>query len=136
MDSNADIVSEIEDGTPELLIVNVKKPEQNLLQQIRSVNQVCTLPIIMFTEVDSQNMVDEFIQSGVNSYVVDGLEACRIEPIIGVAMARFGQMQGLKNELSEAKRALEERKLIDKAKGIIMKRKACGEDEAYRALRL
>jgi response regulator NasT len=80
-------------------------------------------------------MVEGIIQSGVSAYVVDGLEASRLESIVNVAVARFTQMQGLRKELADTRQILDERKKIDRAKGIMMARRQCNEDEAYKTLR-
>jgi response regulator NasT len=92
-------------------------------------------PIVMFTQDREGAMIREALKAGVSAYVVDGLSAERIRPIMDVAVARFEQSQALRKELEEARASLAERKVIERAKGIVMKQRACSEEEAYRLLR-
>ncbi|MDX2465368.1 MAG: ANTAR domain-containing protein [Porticoccus sp.] len=132
---NENLLDHLQQIKPEMLLINVKLPDSTFLQNIAEVNQVQPVPVVLFSEDDSKSLVENIIRCGVSAYVVDGLEANRIEPIINVAMARFTQMQSLQKELADTKQILEERKLIDRAKGILMARRGCNEDEAYNALR-
>jgi response regulator NasT len=92
-------------------------------------------PIVMFTQDQDRTMIREALKAGVTAYVVDGLSAERIRPIMDVAVARFEQSQALHQELQEARATLAERKVIERAKGILMQQRGCSEDEAYRLLR-
>jgi response regulator NasT len=92
-------------------------------------------PIVMFTQDREGAMIREALKAGVSAYVVDGLSVERIRPIMDVAVARFEQSQALRQELEEARASLTERKVIERAKGILMKQRACSEEEAYRLLR-
>ena len=130
-----DLVSHVQQTLPDMMVINVKVPDHAFLQNIAEVNREQPIPIVLFSEVDGQDLVDSIVQCGVSAYVVDGLEANRLEPIINVARARFTQMQGLRDELANAKQVLDERKKIDRAKGIIMERRGCNEEEAYQSLR-
>lgn len=130
-----DLLSHVKQALPDMLVINVRVPDQNFLQNIAEVNRIHPMPVVLFSEINGQDMVESIIQSGVSAYIVDGLEAGRLEPIINIAMARFSQMQGLRKELADTKQILEERKKIDRAKGILMARRECSEDEAYQVLR-
>jgi response regulator NasT len=89
----------------------------------------------MFTEESNSEMASSAIKSGVNAYIVDGLEENRVQPIIDVAIARFREFQALKDELDATRNQLSERKAVEKAKGLLMQRKNISEDEAYQSLR-
>ena len=89
----------------------------------------------MFSSDPGSDTIREAVQAGVSAYIVDGLAAERVKPIIEVAMARFESYQAVKSELAQVKTRLSERKLVERAKGILMKARAIGEDEAYSALR-
>ena len=89
----------------------------------------------MFTESSGDKMTGTAIKSGVNAYIVDGLEENRVQPIIDVAIARFREFQALKDELDATRSQLAERKAVEKAKGILMQHKNISEDEAYQSLR-
>ena len=132
---NQDLLSHVKQVGPDMLVINIKMPDHAFLQNIAEVNRIQPMPVVLFAEIDSQDMVDSIIQSGVSAYVVDGLEANRLEPIVNIAMARFTQMQGLRKELADTRQILDERKKIDRAKGILMARRQCNEDEAYKTLR-
>lgn len=98
---NQDLLSHVRSVAPDMLVINVKMPDHALLQNITEVNRIRPMPVVLFAEIDSQNMVESIIESGVSAYVVDGLEAGRLEPIVNVAMVRFAQMQGLRKELAD-----------------------------------
>jgi len=89
----------------------------------------------MFAEKSSSEMANSAIKSGVNAYIVDGLEENRVQPIIDVAIARFREFQALKDELDATRSMLSERKAVEKAKGLLMEHKEITEDEAYQSLR-
>ncbi len=89
----------------------------------------------MFTHDDDNEKMRTAMRAGVSSYVVNGINNERIKPIIEVAIARFQEFQTLRAELAEANSALAERKLIERAKGLVMKQRQCSEEEAYQALR-
>jgi len=130
-----DLVSSLQQVEPDMLVINVKVPDSDFLQNIAQVNQIQPVPVVLFSEDDNQDLVESVIRCGVSAYVVDGLEANRIEPIINVAMARFEQMQGLRKELADTKQVLAERKLVERAKGILMSRRDMNEEDAYKTLR-
>ena len=83
----------------------------------------------------TQHQTKAAVEAGVSAYVVDGLQAERIKPVIDTAIARFQVLRQMRTELAETRRALEERKVIDRAKGLLMKAKGISEDEAYALLR-
>ncbi len=89
----------------------------------------------MFADDADSNIIQQAIEAGVSAYVVDGLADKRIKPLLEVAIARFRKHQSLKDELSRIKTSLEERKLIERAKGLLMKSKGCDEETAYQLLR-
>lgn len=89
----------------------------------------------MFTHDGDSEKISNAIRAGVSAYVVDGLEPDRIRPIVDVAIARFEQFQALKEELSQAHTRLAERKLIERAKGIVMQQRGLPENEAYQWMR-
>ena len=119
----------------DVIIFYVDQPDQQLLARTHSLNQLHAIPIVMFAERGDKAVIIEAVNAGVSSYVVDGLSAKRMQPIIEAAMARFKAFQSLHRELNETKNKLEDRKHIDKAKGILMQQKCLSEDQAYQTLR-
>jgi response regulator NasT len=89
----------------------------------------------MFAERSDQETTENAIRAGVSAYVVDGLNPDRLKPLVEVAIARFREFQALRQELAETRSKLAERKVIEKAKGLLMQKKQLNEQEAYQALR-
>lgn len=119
----------------ELIILCINIPDDQLLEQLKLVNQQYPLPIVIFTEQDGSDAIEHAIAAGVSAYVVDGLSEQRLLPIIRTALARFQQNQQIKQELDQLRTSLADRKVIDRAKGIIMAQRQCSEDEAYTLMR-
>lgn len=118
----------------DVLIFNIDSPIK-YLGYIDGLNRDHPLPIIIFATDDTPDTINQVIKAGVGAYIVNGLEAERIDSIINIAIARFRERQQLKTELEKTKAKLEERKLIDRAKGILIKTRGYSEDEAYHTLR-
>lgn len=120
---------------PDMIIVDVSSPNRDMLEQMRHVSRERARPIVMFVDDTDETMAIEAVRAGVTSYVVDGLSAARVKPIMNVAIARFRALQELRDELDKARASLAERKLVERAKGILMAQRGLGEEDAYRALR-
>ena len=106
-----------------------------MLKELAEINQLLPLPIVIFAENDSPNVIKNAIKSGVSAYVVNEILPQRLQSIISVANERFKAIQSLRNELKQAKTQLESRKYIERAKGLIMEQKQISENEAYSSLR-
>lgn len=130
----ASILASVTNNKTDIVIFNIDSPIK-YLQQIHYLNQEYPLPIIIFATDDTPDTINQIVKAGVSAYVVNGLEIERIDSIINIAIARFKEQQQLKTELEKTKSKLEERKLIDRAKGILIKTRGFTEDEAYHTLR-
>ena len=130
-----DIFKKASDAKAELLIVNVEQPGTEILTQLKYINDVYPIPVIVFSKKSSSDTIHLAIQAGVSAFIVDGFAENRIQPVINVALARFSNLSKLREELVKTKENLANRKVIEKAKGLIMKQRQCSEDEAYKALR-
>ena len=119
----------------DVIIVNSDIPDEALFANLGEVNQAKPKPIVMFAEQSSSKMTGSAIKSGVNAYIIAGLEENRVQPIIDIAIARFREFQALKDELDNTKSQLVERKLVEKAKGLLMQQKNIPENDAYQTLR-
>lgn len=115
----------------ELVILKVSVVKREMLKELH----LLSMPVVIFAETQGDIDADGVIQSGVSAYVVDGFKGKRVSAVIDLAQARFKQVEGLKLQLFRSRQELEERKEIDRAKGIIMKQKGCSEEDAYQALR-
>jgi len=129
------IITHIELCAPDILILATDLPSEKILKDLAEINQTLPLPIIIFAENDSPNVIQKAIKAGVSAYVVQEILPQRVNSIISVAHERFKEVQSLRNELKQAKTQLESRKLIERAKGYIMLQKNINENEAYSILR-
>jgi len=129
------IIDEIESCSPNILILATDLPTDKTLQDLAEINQLLPLPIIIFAENDSPNVIKNAIKAGVSAYVVHEVLPQRINSIISVANERFKEVQVLRDELKHTKNQLEARKYIERAKGYIMQQKKISENEAYADLR-
>jgi response regulator NasT len=120
---------------PDAIIVDTDSPSRDTLENICMITESCPRPIVMFAHDPARQSIREAVRAGVNAYVVDGLSPERIAPILETAVARFEAFQAVKDELVATRSKLSERKLVERAKGILMKEKSLSEDAAYRMLR-
>jgi two-component system, response regulator / RNA-binding antiterminator len=121
--------------TPDVVIVDTDSPSRDALEHIALISRDAPKPIVMFSQDGSNDTIRDAVRAGVSAYVVDGMTSKRLQPILQVAIARFAAEQTLKAELAETKVALSERKLVDRAKGLIMKHESVDEEAAFRLLR-
>ena len=120
---------------PQIIIINSEKVTDTIIEFIQKLNLVYARPMILFSEDPDTQSVNKVIKAGISAFIVSGLESKRIKSIIDIAAARFKEQQQLKTELKKTKSKLEERKLVDRAKGILIKTRSFSEDEAYHTLR-
>ena len=106
-----------------------------MLEELALASGPMDRPVAMFVDKSDAGLSAAAIEAGISTYVVDGLQPGRVQPILDAAIARFRMFQRMRTELAETKRALEERKVIDRAKGMLMKARGVNEDEAYALLR-
>lgn len=129
------LAAHIAQHRPDLIVLSASSGAGQLASTVALACGAERRPLAVFTSDDSETSIDAAITSGVAAYVIDGLEAGRVKTVLGVAMARFRQQGKLLDELSGARTKLAERKVIDRAKGILMARHKLGEDEAYQKMR-
>ena len=120
---------------PDVVIIDLENPSRDVLEQMFQVSRVVSRPVAMFVDQSDRQMIEAAVEAGVSAYVVDGLKKERIQAILDMAISRFNAFSRMARELEEARSELEGRKVIDRAKGILMKSRGIGEDEAYRLLR-
>jgi response regulator NasT len=120
---------------PDVLIVDLDLPDRDMIEQLRAASRERPRPIVMFVDKSDNEAMKAAVSAGVSAYVVDGLTASRVKPILDVAVARFQEFESLRRELDIAKTSLAERKLIDRAKGILMRARGMSEADAYNLLR-
>ena len=120
---------------PDILLFNIKKPSAILFDKIKILAAIRPTAIIVFTQTVHKDDMEKAIKAGVNAFIVDGLRSNRVNAIIEIALARFKEQQLIKNELKQARETLEERKIIERAKGLLMESRNMSEKEAYQAMR-
>src|SRR4029450_9937868 len=120
---------------PDVILIDLENPSRDVLEQMFQVSRAVRRPIAMFVDQSDGGWVEAPVDAGVSAYIVDGLKKERIKPILDLCISRFNAFAKLQDELDRTKSALEDRKVIDRAKGILMKAKGLTEDEAYVLLR-
>ncbi len=120
---------------PDIVLIDLDNPSRDSLETLTLATAPLDRPVALFVDKSDANLTRIAIEAGVSAYVVDGLRADRLKPIIDAAVARFNMFRQMRVELAATKRALEERKVIDRAKGLLMKAKGIDEDVAYALLR-
>lgn len=119
----------------DMVIVDAESDARDALEHVVMATRDERRPIVMFTSDEDTSHVGEAVAAGVTAYIVDGLAPERIRPILSIAMARFRHQEALLAELDQTRGQLQERKLIEQAKGILMQRQGLSETEAYARLR-
>ncbi|MEM6890013.1 MAG: ANTAR domain-containing protein [Pseudomonadota bacterium] len=129
------LARQIATHSPDIVLIEIDNPSRDMLEELTVVSGPLERPVAMFVSGAAGGLAKAAVEAGVSAYVVDGLQADRIKPVMDIAITRFNMLRQMRVELEETRRALEERKLIDRAKGLIMKAKNIQEDEAYALLR-
>ena len=129
------LLGEVQRLHPDIVIVTTEAPDDATFVSLGAVATACPLPVLIFAKCGTRELIRKAVDSGVAAYVVDGWAPDRITPIIEAATARFEAYEGLRKELASAQAKLTERKLVEKAKGIVMQQRKLTEDQAYTALR-
>lgn len=135
IDHTAGLLARINQHHPDIIIINMKRPDRDALEALRIVNREIPKPIVFFAKQSDYETTQAAINAGVSVYIVDGIADKRLKSILDVAIARFQHFQNLKTEMEGYKQRLEDRKDVDKAKGILIKHRQFSEEEAYQLLR-
>jgi response regulator NasT len=120
---------------PDVILIDLENPSRDVLAQMFQVSRIVKRPIAMFVDQSDTASIQASVDAGVSAYIVDGLKKERVKNILDLCISRFNAFARLQEELDRTKTALEERKVIDRAKGILMKAKGLSEEEAYALLR-
>ena len=120
---------------PDIIVVACDSADRDTLESLREAGEANPRPVVMFADRSEPGLAEQAIRAGVAAYIVDGLAPGRVRPILEVAMTRFSLMQQLRGDLAKAKANLESRKVVDRAKGLLMKERGLDEDGAYKLLR-
>lgn len=145
LDSGYEVIAHLKDTVnldtaccelqPDIVIIDTNSPSRDTLENICVMSMHAPRPVVMFTHDDDKEKIKSATQAGVSAYVVGNIPNERLTPVIDAAVARFEAFKSLRSELQQAKTKLEERKIIEQAKGLLMKQRNLDEDEAYSLLR-
>jgi response regulator NasT len=125
----------IETLRPDVIVIDIENPNRDMMEHLFQLTRTVGRPIAMFVDRSDRAQIEAAMDAGVSAYVVDGLKKERVESILDMAISRFNAFSRLQRELAEAKSALEERKVIERAKGILMKMRGLSEEDAFTLLR-
>ena len=129
------IARTIADINPDVIFIDLENPNRDMLENMFQISRAVKRPIAMFVDRSDRASIEAAVEAGVSAYVVDGLRQERVKPILDMAISRFNAFSRLTRELEEARGELESRKLIERAKGILMKSRGLSEEAAYALLR-
>lgn len=135
VDAAVEMAAAVERLDPEIIIIGADSPSRDTLEHIAVMSQSSPRPIVLFTDDADRDRMQRAIRAGVSSYVVAGLSAPRLAPVLNVAVARFEADAALRAELAATRGELAERKTIERAKGILMSSRKLSEEAAYREMR-
>ena len=125
----------IESLKPDVIIIDLENPNRDMMEHLFQLTRTVGRPIAMFVDRSDTASIEAAVDAGVSAYIVDGLKKERVKPILDMAVSRFNAFSRLQRELADARNALEERKVIERAKGIMMKMRGLSEEEAFALLR-
>lgn len=125
----------IETLQPDVIFIDLENPNRDMMEHLFQLTRTVSRPIAMFVDRSDTASIEAAVEAGVSAYVVDGLKKERVKPILDMAVSRFNAFSRLQRELADAKSALEERKVVERAKGILMKMRGLSEEQAFALLR-
>ena len=135
LDTPFELLRNVESHQPDVVLIDTESPSRDVLEQLAAVSAGAPRPVVMLTDDGHDEAIRAALGVGVSAYVVDGVEPRRLEPIMRVAIERFQTQQRLQAELDSTRTQLAERKVVERAKGILMKQRGCDEEAAFTALR-
>jgi response regulator NasT len=135
IDDRTDLLRRIVDLDPDVIFIDLENPNRDVLEQMFQVSRVVRRPIAMFVDQSDAERTEAAMNAGVSAYIVDDLRRERVGPILDMTISRFKVFNQLQEELEKTKQELADRKIVERAKGILMRRRGLSEDQAYAMLR-
>ena len=132
---SADLSVQVAALQPDVVVIHLESPSRDILEQMSGLSRHIERPVAMFVDRSDVPMMQAAVDAGISAYVVDGLQAQRIRSILDIAILRFNAFARLQRELSEVREELADRKVIERAKGILMSARSLSEEEAYKMMR-
>lgn len=125
----------VKEFAPDIVLIDLANPDRDTLEHISYATESEKRAVALFVDQTDDNLTKAALNAGISAYVVDGLQMSRIKSVLETAITRFQIMRQMQSELDAAKQALEDRKTIDRAKGILMRQRDLTEEEAYTLMR-
>lgn len=135
LESALELPARVAELKPDVVLIDTESPSRDVLEQLAVMNAAAPRPVVMFSDDAQDESIRAALKAGVSAYIVDGLSSKRLDPIMRVAMERFTADQALRHELEDTKLKLADRKVIERAKGLLMKQRGVTEDETFALLR-
>jgi response regulator NasT len=135
VESPLELFDRVAEHKPDVVLIDTESPSRDVLEQLAAMSSSAPRPVVMFTGDSQDETIRAALRAGVSAYIVDGIAPGRLDPIMRIAIERFEADQQLRAELDETRGKLEERKLVERAKGILMKQRGMSEEDAFAALR-
>ncbi|HEX4556681.1 MAG TPA: ANTAR domain-containing protein [Xanthobacteraceae bacterium] len=135
IDETAHLLARVYALDPDVILIDLENPSRDVLEQMFQVSRAVRRPVAMFVDQSDAASIEAAVDAGVSAYIVGGLRKDRVKNILDLCISRFNAFSRLQNELDRTRNALDERKVIDRAKGILMKVKNLSEESAYALLR-
>jgi response regulator NasT len=127
----AGVARTIAEINPDVIVIDLENPNRDVLENMFQLSRAVKRPVAMFVDRADRASIEAAVEAGVSAYVVDGLKRERVKPILDMAIVRFNAFSRLSRELEEAKSELEDRKVIERAKGVLMRRASLDEQAAF-----
>ena len=135
IDNMHGLARRIAEINPDVIVIDLENPNRDMLESMFQLSRAVRRPIAMFVDKSDEASIEAAVEAGVSAYIVDGLKQERVRPIVKMAISRFNAFSRLNRELEETRGELENRKIIDRAKGLLMRSRGLSEDAAYALLR-
>jgi response regulator NasT len=133
--SLAEAVARLGGQGPDVVVISCDSPDRDILESLRVATAANPRPVVMFVDRSGPGLSRAALEAGVAAYVVDGLEPRRVQAIVETAIDQFQVTQGMRRDLEKARAELANRKVIERAKGVLMKMRSLDEEDAYREMR-
>jgi response regulator NasT len=134
-ESGISLLKEVENIQPDVILIDIESPDRDMLESLHNISKSAPKPVVMISENDNTKTINKLVQYGVSAYVVGGVNQVRLKSVLDIAIARFTEYQGLKNELAATKQKLTTQITVDKAKSWLMEAKNMTEIQAYHSIR-
>ncbi len=135
LDSTHELLRRVFSIDPDVILIDLANPSRDVLEQMFQVSRTVKRPVAVFVDQSDTAMIEASVDAGVSAYIVDGLRKERVKPILDMTVSRFNAFDRLARELEQARSELAERKVIERAKGILMKSRGISEEDAFGMLR-